>query len=493
MAFFDTLRNMGLFQPPASTAPSQQDTPYGLSEQDIAGARNGALGQMGMQLLAAGMAMPSAQRAQILAQMNPAGAMQTNILNTAQMRLAQKRLSREDEQYAQEQAAQQRKDQSLKAITDQIKQTPPGQVRDAAMYFLQIGDLEKAGEIIFGRKQQFDPATGGMVTTDFFGSPIGQQANQMAPKPAAELPATANQMRPQGIPQPVSTGVPGAPQPSSVAELTDGWERITGDRNLPPQFGGQVDQATMNWRSITGDQNLTPDETRYIMSKASAAGNAAAGFDAWRDLRKAQAEQRKAMVDQRNAAGDDQRQSLQDNRGAAKDLRAELETATKPYQTVVMAAERATQIATDPNMSPSDKIAVLYDYIKTLDPVGAVRDSDVQLAQSTQSAIGQLTQYFTAISNGGTISNDAVLGIARTMARLGDDAKARAERKAIELRGIAQARQVPVDMVFGQPQRGPVGPPMPMQMMPGLQPPPQAAKANPYTPQVQDDLMKYGG
>ena len=471
MAFFDTLRNRGLFQPPASTAPSQQDTPYGLSEQDIAGARNGALGQMGMQLLAAGMAMPSAQRAQILAQMNPAGAMQSNILNTAQMRLAQKRLSREDEQYAQEQAAQQRKDQSLKAITDQIKQTPPGQVRDAAMYFLQAGDLGKAGEIIFGRKQQFDPATGGMVTTDYFGGPVGQQGAASA---RSQLGLGQPAPGPSAVPQPVSTGVPGAPQPSSVAELTDGWERITGDRNLPPQFGGQVDQATMNWRSITGDQNLTPDETRYIMSKAAAAGNSAAGFDAWRDLRKAQAEQQKAMADQRRATGDDQRQTLQNNRGAAEKLQDDFTNATKPYQTVVDAAQGAASIARDPNKSPSDKIALLYQFMKTLDPAGAVREGDVALAQSTQSLIGQLEQALASIGQGGTISDDAIMGFARTMGRLGDMAQARINQKKAQFGSLAQARQVPPDMVFGRDSGDLSNSPL-------------------FQPTVQDDLAKYGG
>ena len=440
MAFFDTLRNMGLFQPPASTAPSQQDTPYGLSEQDIAGARNGALGQMGMQLLAAGMAMPSAQRAQILAQMNPAGAMQSNILNTAQMRLAQKRLSREDEQYAQEQAAQQRKDQSLKAITDQIKQTPPGQVRDAAMFFLQAGNLEKAGEIIFGRKQQFDPATGGMVTTDYFGGPIGQQGAA----PARPSPG------PSAIPQPVSTGVPGAPQPSSVAELTDGWQKITGDRNLPPQFGGQVDQATMNWRSITGDQNLTPDETRYIMSKASAAGNAAAGFDAWRDLRKAQADQRKAMADQRNAAGDDQRQSLQDNRGAAENLQKDFAATTKTYQTVVDAAQQVSQLVSTGDISGADKQAVLYAFVKSLDPLGAVRDGDVAMAQQIAGLQQWMQNYEETIRKGGAIGTNVAMEIARTMGRLGDMAQAKINQKKAQYGALAEARQVPPDMVFGR-------------------------------------------
>lgn len=481
MAFFDTLRTMGLMQ--QSSAPSQQDNPYGLTDQDMQAARMGALGQTGMQLLAAGMAMPSAQRAQILAGMNPAGAMQSNILNTAQMRLAQRRLARDDEQYAREQADQQRKDQALKAVTDQIKKLPGGQVRDAAMYFLQAGDLGKAGEIAFSQKSKFDPTTGGQVQVDYFGNPIGQQA---APSPGNAPPAPSAP-GPQAIPAPMSTGVPGAPQPSSVAELTDGWEKITGDRNLPEQFGGQqVDQLTVNWRRLTGDANLTPQEAQIVSRVAGEAGNATAGIKYLQDMRKAQ-------MDQRNTARDDQQQSLQDNRGAAEKLRAELDTATKPYQTVVMAAERATQIASDPNMSPSDKIAVLYDYVKTLDPVGAVRDSDVQMAQSTQSAIGQLTQYFTAITEGGTISNDAVKGIARTMARLGDDARARAERKALEIRGLAGSRQVPPEMVFGPAQRGPVGPPMPMQMNPALQPSAPPAKANPYTPQVQDDLMKYGG
>lgn len=459
MAFFDTLRTMGLMQ--QSSAPSQQDNPYGLTDQDMQAARMGALGQTGMQLLAAGMAMPSAQRAQILAGMNPAGAMQSNILNTAQMRLAQKRLSREDEQYAQEQAAQQRKDQSLKAITDQIKQTPPGQVRDAAMWFLQAGDLGKAGEIAFSQKSQFDPMTGGQVRVDYFGNPIGQPSPGSAP-PAPSAPG------PQAIPAPMSTGVPGAPQPSSVAELTDGWEKITGDRNLPPEFGGQqVDQLTVNWRRLTGDANLTPQEAQIVSRVAGEAGNATAGIKYLQDMRKAQ-------MDQRNTARDDQQQDFQNTRGAAEKLQDDFTKATQPYQTIVDAAQGAASIAADPNKSPSDKIALLYQFMKTLDPAGAVREGDVQLAQSTQSYISQFEQYLATVSEGGTISNDAALGFARTMGRLGEMAQQRINRKKAQFGSLAEARRVPPDMVFGKGGGDLDNSPL-------------------YQPTVQDDLTKYGG
>lgn len=447
MAFFDTLRTMGLMQ--QSSAPSQQDNPYGLTDQDMQAARMGALGQTGMQLLAAGMAMPSAQRAQILAGMNPAGAMQSNILNTAQMRLAQRRLSREDEQYAREQADQQRKDQALKAVTDQIKKLPGGQVRDAAMYFLQAGDLSKAGEIAFSQKSQFDPMTGGQVRVDYFGNPIGQPSPGSAP-PAPSAPG------PQAIPAPMSTGVPGAPQPSSVAELTDGWEKITGDRNLPPEFGGQqVDQLTVNWRRLTGDANLTPQEAQIVSRVAGEAGNATAGIKYLQDMRKAQ-------MDQRNTARDDQQQSLQNNRGAAENLQKDFAASTKTYQTVVDAAQRVTELVASGDLSGADKQAVLYDFVKSLDPLGAVRDGDVQMAQQIAGLQERMAAYAETLQKGGAIDSNVALQIAKTMANLGNMAQSKINQKKAQYTQLAQARRVPVDMVFGT-QAAPnmQGPPQP--------------------------------
>lgn len=242
----------------------------------------------------------------------------------------------------------------------------------------------------------------------------------------------------------MSTGVPGAPQPSSVAELTDGWEKITGDRNLPPEFGGQqVDQLTVNWRRLTGDANLTPQEAQIVSRVAGEAGNATAGIKYLQDMRKAQ-------MDQRNTARDDQQQSLQNNRGAAENLQKDFAATTKTYQTVVDAAQQVSQLVSSGDISGADKQAVLYAFVKSLDPLGAVRDGDVAMAQQIAGLQQWMQNYEETIRKGGAIGTNVAMEIARTMGRLGDMAQAKINQKKAQYGALAEARQVPPDMVFGR-------------------------------------------
>lgn len=422
MSFLDTLKNLGLWQ--GQQPQAAQPNPYGLDPQMMQMARSQALGNIGGQILAMSQQMTPDQRARMMAGADWTGGYQNSLYNAAQMQLmsdAQRRRKLEME----------RAEDARASIAEMIKKTPPGRLRDAAMYFFQAGDYGKAGELLFTQQRRFNAMTATYETIDAFGQPINAAASPMPSQPAAggtPLPSVAP--APAAIPQPDGTSV--MPQPDA-----------------------NVDGVTMRWRALTRDPSLTPQEVQQMVMAAEAEGNPDAAMKVYRDLVK-------QRTDNLNKDEDQSQTALNNERNAAEKLRADYDAAGKAYNTVIGAAEYAANVAAQQNMSPADKLAVLYNYIKTLDPLGAVRDSDIELAQSIQPAIARIEQMFASVSQGGTISDAAILQIARTMAGLGNDAKGRLGRKEQEIRRTAAARKVNPNMVFGEPMRGPQGPQAPI-------------------------------
>jgi hypothetical protein len=99
-------------------------------------------------------------------------------------------------------------------------------------------------------------------------------------------------------------------------------------------------------------------------------------------------------------------------------------------------------------MNAAAKLSTLYQYMKALDPDGAVREGDVAMAQAMQSLKDQWMQFAESqINGGGPISENMVMDMAREMARLANDAAGRKERKRIEMIGRATGRKIPTEMV----------------------------------------------
>lgn len=421
MSFLNTLKNFGLWQQPQA----QQPNPYGLSPEMMQQARMQSLGNIGGQIMAMSAQMTPSQRARMMAGSDWTGGLQTNLYNAAQMQLmgsAQARRKLEAD----------RAEEARTSIAEMIKQTPPGRVRDAAMYFFQAGDYGKAGELLFKQERRFNPMTAAYETIDAFGQPIGSTAPMPSQPAAVDIPQQA--VAPAPSPSPI-------PQPDSAAII--------------PQADAGVDAVTMRWRALTRDPSLTPQEVQQMVIAAGAEGSPEAAMKVYRDLVK-------ERTDNLNK-DEDQAQTVKTaNINAAEKLRTDYDTSGKAYNTVISAAEYAANIAQQPSMSPAEKLAVLYNYIKTLDPLGAVRDSDVELAQSIQPVTNQLEQIFKRFNEGGTISDAAILQIARAMAGLGNDARGRMGRKEQEIRRIAISRGVDPNMIFGEPMRGTAGPPAPI-------------------------------
>jgi hypothetical protein len=182
---------------------------------------------------------------------------------------------------------------------------------------------------------------------------------------------------------------------------------------------------------------LTEQEAQIISSQGS--------------LDKAMAKYAELAKQRQDAAGSQatrDQTSLQGNRTAADALTDEFTAGTKSYDTIIGAGQRAAQVASSPNMSASAKLSTLYQFMKALDPEGAVREGDVAMAQAMASLKEQWMQFAEAqLNGGGPISNQMVTDMAREMSRLANDAQGRKELKRLQLIKRAQGRQIPTEMV----------------------------------------------
>jgi hypothetical protein len=431
MSFFDKLKSLGLFQPQGQGQQPQQN-PYGLDPAMMRQAQMQSLGSIGSQIMALSQQMTPDQRARMMANADFSGGMQRNLYNAAQMKLMGDAGRRKEEEQAKAQQAQAR-------IAEMIRQMPDGQTKKAAMFFLEAGDLAKAGEVIFTQKRQYNAATGGYDTVDAFGAPVGVAA-PVAPGTPLSGGVDTIQTAPLPVMQP-----PGANQSVPIPAPD------AGTSVMPSQ---PVDQVTTNWRRLTGDPTLTPQEARMIMEAAAAAGNTDAGLKVYRDIQKQKLDASTKDEDQATTA-------LNQDRGAAEKIKSDFDASVKEKVKVVEAAQIAENIALDPSRSPAEKLTVLYRFITTLDPAGSVREGDTDLAQGLQSVLGRVAGYMETAASGGLITDQQMYDIVRAMGRLGTDARSRIEAKKIEALGLSESRKVPRDFVFGQMPRGPAMYPQP--------------------------------
>jgi hypothetical protein len=145
MSFFDTLKNLGLFQPQGGQGQPQQpqQNPYGLDPAMMRQAQMQSLGNIGGQIMALSQQMTPAQRASMMSRADWTGGMQNNLYNAAQMKLMGDAGRRKEQESERMQAAQMQLGEALKGM-------PDSQEKRAALFFIQAGDLNKAAELVYG-------------------------------------------------------------------------------------------------------------------------------------------------------------------------------------------------------------------------------------------------------------------------------------------------------------------------------------------------------
>ena len=140
MSFFDTLKQFGLW-PQGGQGGQPQANPYGLDDGQMRQARMQSLSNLGSQIMAASVQQTPRQRADLMSGFDMSGGYQDNLYNAAQQKLftdRQRRASEGDE-----------RDRAAKAWLQQKIGTMPDSIQKRnAMIYLQLGDVQKAAEML---------------------------------------------------------------------------------------------------------------------------------------------------------------------------------------------------------------------------------------------------------------------------------------------------------------------------------------------------------
>jgi hypothetical protein len=141
MSFFDTLKQFGLWPQQGGQGGQPQANPYGLDEGQMRQARMQSLSNLGSQIMAASVQQTPRQRAELMSGFDMTGGYQNNLYNAAQMKLLSDR----------QRAAQEgdERDGAAKAWLQQKIGTMPDSIQKRnAMIYLQLGDVQKAAEML---------------------------------------------------------------------------------------------------------------------------------------------------------------------------------------------------------------------------------------------------------------------------------------------------------------------------------------------------------
>jgi len=138
--FVDTLRTLGLFQGGQQQAP--QDNTYGLDPAILQQVQGQNQMDQSLRLLAMSQQMTPDQRNQMLGNWTPGADQQRALYNAAQLQIMRNNQIKAAQEAQQTAAARQQ-------LAEALKNEPPGPKRNAAMFFLQAGDYNKAAEILY--------------------------------------------------------------------------------------------------------------------------------------------------------------------------------------------------------------------------------------------------------------------------------------------------------------------------------------------------------
>lgn len=407
MSFFDTLKQYGLW--PQQGGQGQQN-PYGLDEAMMRQARMQSISNLGAQIMAASMKQTPRQRAELMAGFDPSGGYQDNLYNAAQMKLMSAKMR----------AAQKEADDAEKmrvSLGKRIARTPPGPLRDAAMWFYESGDYAKAGELLFKRERKFDPMTGGEIEVDAFGRPIGG-----APVAAGG-----------GSAIPVPGGAPAPAAPSSVPAAASG--------GVPPMPAVEepVDQLTINWRRLLNDPTLTPTEARTIAMQGSQKG----AYDKYQEILK----QRQEAV---NKDEDQNRQLIKDQSEMANTILDDRRSQMELPQRVVDFAQSIEDTLQMGDPTSMRALATQVLFAKVLDPGSAFMTGEADLQQSAASWSQRASRFLDSTTEGTPLPQDLVLEMRDIARQLGRRALAKLDSYDKEAQTRAKASNLTDDHMGGK-------------------------------------------
>lgn len=252
---------------------------------------------------------------------------------------------------------------------------------------------------------------------------LGEQGAASAPAPSATPDA------------PAAPGAPGEPAPMPPAPGAP-----SSTSSLPPMLKTFADAYAL-------PEGVTPQEVMSVAQAGVIGGKEGASATAEAIRKKYETQQTRSfeLTKEQTANGF----KLQDDYWRVG----------QNYQKVIDTANEVSSLPDDPN--GFERLMLLYKYMRSLDPAGAVRESDAAMAQNADnivSKIDQIAQKYTGMS-GGDIPLDAAMEMKRLILELGETANKADYKARKRVLKRAEAAGIPADkaesLIFGALQDAP--------------------------------------
>ena len=231
---------------------------------------------------------------------------------------------------------------------------------------------------------------------------------------------------------PASAPVPGAPAETGAPPASS-----SATPDMPPTGGALTPQMKMLARSFGLPENATFEDVMALRDAALIGGE---------DNARSVAEDIRKRYETQQSQGFELTQKQNEN---AFKLQDDYWRVGSKYQEIMNAADSMSSVPDDPN--GFERVMTMYKYMRALDPLGAVRESDAALAQSASGPYARLEQLFSQYSgmSGSEIPKAAALEMKRLILEMGETASKadfKARKKTISR---AKAMGIPEDKAEG--------------------------------------------
>jgi hypothetical protein len=315
-----------------------------------------------------------------------------------------------------------RKREKIKPILEAIKRDGSPRLKKFA-----IDNPEAAAELYLEERKR---------TIGYESDPAYQQLQQLFNSGGGGAP---EEIAPEETVEESGAAVVGGAPEEGIEEISN--EAV--DESGAAVVGGVDPNLLSNLQRHYGDPDLTQQEAILIRNAVMAnSKDPSAALKAGQDTYD-------KIIAQRNKMREFDEKDLNN----AEDMEKAYADKTKPYDTIEQAAQIAERIAADPDKSAIDKLTVMYQYIKTLDPIGSVREGDTELVAATQSIMARLNTLMGQATEGGGISEQAVQQMAKQMADLGNLARMKRQSAMTDTYLKARARGLDPKQIFATPER----------------------------------------
>jgi hypothetical protein len=169
-------------------------------------------------------------------------------------------------------------------------------------------------------------------------------------------------------------------------------------------FTGEGSSARLSalGASLLQGPSRTPISLGSSLAQGLLAGNVAAQQEEERRFKRGLLERqaRQETEAETRAAAKEEREVSKVEFGKEKDLRSEFDNLSKNYRQSAIGYERVLAAGTATDPSGADDIALIFGFMKTIDPTSVVRESEFDLAQDTGGAPAQAKAFIQRVIDG---------------------------------------------------------------------------------------------